>query len=209
MSDDNIPEVFIIESLALHDIENDHREGDLIARILKMGGRKPEYRYATTREEFLQALNEFSEKNYRYLHLSSHGADDHLLCDFGEVYFTELSNLLRDVPSKIRVFVSACEAVNHENHLLANVLLKNTKCISVIGSAEPINFDDAAMFWSSFYYRAYLVRGEEETKFTRALIIKLLKTLTGVYPVKINYYSSNDGVKIDLDRFTEGKKRSL
>lgn len=208
MSSDNIPEVFIVESLYADDRENQRKEGDIIARILKMGGREPEYRYVKTREEFRGALNEFAQKNYRYLHLSCHGASDHLSGEFGEIYFHELGPMIKDVLDKFRLFVSACETVNHEDHLLANALLWNTKCISVIGSAEPIDFDDAAMFWSTFYYQAYREK-KNELKLSRSMILKVLKKTTSIFPLKINYYSTGRRKEIDLYRFMDGKKQRL
>jgi len=202
------PEVFIIESLTRDDFDNGRCEGDIITRILKMGGRSPEYFYTQTFEEFHQALVAFSESNYRYLHISSHGASDHFLFQFGEVYFNQFSGMVRDFLSHKRIFVSACEAVSHDNHELANAVLRNTGCYSLIGSAEPIDFDDAAMFWSTFYYLAYQNQGEK-TKFNRDLIVTQLRKLTDLYPLKINYYSYSQSQGIKLDRFAEGKKKRL
>ena len=202
------PEVFIIESLTRDDVENGRCEGDLIAKILKMGGRNPKYLYAQTLDEFRQALATFSESNYRYLHISSHGADNHFLFQFGEIYFNQFSVMVRDILSYKRVFVSACEAVSHNDHELANAVMRNTRCSSLIGSAEPIDFDDAAMFWSTFYYLAYQNQ-EEETKIDRKLILDLLEKLTVLYPLKINYYSYSRRQGIKLDRFIEGRKWRL
>ncbi len=208
MGSRTIPEVFIIESLPQDDVENERKEGDLIARILKMGGRNPEYQYVETREQFDSALQEFAERNYRYLHISSHGADDHFLFQFGEMYFNQFGPLVHNLLSDKRVFVSACEAVNHENHLLANMVLRDTGCYSLIGSAEEINFDDAAMFWSTFYYLAYQKQVEEVT-IKRDVIVRILKKLTELYPVKMNYYSFSQRQGIKLDRFAAGKRQRL
>jgi hypothetical protein len=207
MTKDTIPEVFIIESLLPDDIANGRREGDLIARILRMGGRNPEYRYVESRAKFDSAIADFAMGNYRYLHISSHGADDHFLFQFGEMYFNQFGPIVHNLLLNKRVFVSACEAVNHENHELANVVLRNTGCYSLIGSAEPINFDDAAMFWSTFYYLAF--QNQEETKFKRDLIVGILRKLTELYPVKMNYYSYSRSQGIKLDRFIKGKKQRL
>jgi hypothetical protein len=208
MTKDTIPEVFIIESLLPDDIANGRREGDLIARILRMGGRNPKYRNIKTLIGFKRALAEFSRSNYRYLHISSHGAKDHFLFHFDVMYFNQFRGLIRNILLHKRVFISACEAVSHKNHDLANVLLRDTGCYSLIGSAEPIDFDDAAMFWSTFYYLAYQ-KQEQETKFSRNLIVSILRILTELYPVKMNYYSFSQRQGIKLDRFVEGKKQRL
>jgi hypothetical protein len=199
---------FIIESLLPGDKVNGHCEGDLIARILKMGGRNPKYRYVATQLGFKRALRDFSRSNYRYLHISCHGADDHFLFEFGAMYFNQFALLVKDLLATRRVFISACEAVSHENHELANAVLRDTGCISLIGSAESIDFDDAAIFWSTFYYLAYKAQGEI-TKIKRDLLINLLKKLTTLYPVKMNYYSINKKKNILLNRFVGGVSKKL
>jgi len=202
------PEVFIIESLLEADYQNNRCEGDLISKILTMGGRTPIYRYVETRQTFMDALREFQESDYRYLHISSHGADDHFLFQFGEIYFNEFHTYIKLILNGRRVFISACDAVNHINHELANVILRDTGCQSLIGSAEPIDFDDAAMFWSTFYYLAYQDQGDV-TKVTRDLIINILRKLTNLYPLDMNYYAFSRSQGIKLDRFSKGTKKRL
>ncbi len=208
MTKDTIPEVFIIESLTPDDVENGRREGDLIAHILKMGGRNPIYRHPKTITGFKRALAQFSNSNYRYLHISSHGGKDHFMFHFGAMFFNEFHWHIRHKLANKRVFVSACEAVHHKNHKLANVVLRDTGCYSLIGSAEEINFDTAAMFWSTFYYLVYQNQ-PEETKFNKALIDATLEKLTGLYSAKINYYSFSRKKGISLSRFINGKKTRL
>ena len=52
MSENTIPEVFIVESLR----PNDPREGEIIYKILKMGERSPKYRYVHTPNEFRSVI---------------------------------------------------------------------------------------------------------------------------------------------------------
>ena len=204
-----MPEVFIIESLLQDDHQEGRCEGDLISRILTMGGRKPIYRYTETRQAFKDAIQEFGNSEYRYLHISSHGAEDHFLFQFGEIYFTEFNGLIKPILNDRRVFISACEAVNHKNHELANAVLRDTGCYSLIGSAEEINFDAAAIFWANFYYLAYKDQGEDESvTIKRDLIRTLLRALTGLYRLKLNYYFS-EGNEIRLERFVNGRRRIL
>jgi len=202
------PEVFIIESLSDDDLQNNRCEGDLIKRILEMGGREPVYYYVKTRQEFKDALQEFNNNEYRYLHISSHGAEDHFLFHFDAMFFNEFRSLVKPILKGKRVFISACDTVNHVNHELANVILRDTECVSLIGSAEPINFDDAAMFWSTFYYLAYQGQGDV-IKVTRDQIVTILRKLTNLYPVELNYYSASRHEGIKLDRFSKGTKQRL
>lgn len=201
----SIPEVFIIESLTINDLDNGLTEGEIICKILKMGDRKPQYKYVETRDEFQRALQEFLESNYRYLHISSHGAEDHFLFQFGEMYFNDFRHLVRDKLENTRVFVSACEVVSHMNHELANAVLRETNCYSLIGSSEEIAFDDAAMFWSTFYYLAYKGQGPKVT-IDRELVLRLLKKLTGLFTLEMNYYSFSRSKSIKLTRYSNGKQ---
>ncbi|PWB56028.1 MAG: hypothetical protein C3F13_02905 [Anaerolineales bacterium] len=209
MTRDTVPEVFIIESLRAEDVAQKRKEGDLIARILRMGGRKPIYKYVATRNEFGEALQIFVNKKYRYLHISSHGGKELFEFQFGEMAIGEFQHFVQGKLGEKRVFVSACEVVNHKNHELANAVLRNSGCYSLVGSADPIDFDAAAIFWSNFYYLAYHVREENESmSMKKALIRNLLKRLTSLYHLKLNYYFNNNS-EIELERFVNGRKKNL
>lgn len=200
-----IPEVFILESLH----PNDPREGEIIDQILRMGARTPIYRYVHTREEFESAIQEFSESNYRYLHISSHGNQECFGFEFGEIYINEFHGFVKQHLRDKRVFISACELVNHQDHALANVLLRETGCYSVIGSYEPINFDDAVMFWSNFYFLAYKEQQTDQIKISRSIVLKILRELTGLYHLNINYYSSSRAKGIKLTQYKDGKQKEI
>ncbi len=67
------PEVFIIESLDPDDEGNGRFEGSILARMLRLHEKSPKYRYVRTREQFEEAVEQFSNSRYRYLHISAHG----------------------------------------------------------------------------------------------------------------------------------------
>ena len=205
MSENTIPEVFIVESLR----PNDPREGEIIYKILKMGERSPKYRYVHTPNEFRSVIHEFGESNYRYLHISSHGSPECFGFEFGPMYFNEFHGLVNRYLHEKRVFISACELVNHQDHQLASLLLRNTGCYSVIGSYDPINFDDAVMFWSNFYFLAYRDQFGERIKFSRDLVLKILHQLTGLYHLNMNYYSYSRVKGIKLTQYQDGKRNNI
>ena len=117
MTENTIPEVFILESLH----PGDPKEGEIIEKILKMGGRSPIYHYVHTRDQLRSSIQEFSQSNYRYLHISSHGNPECFGFEFGEMYINEFHGFINQYLHDRRVFVSACELVNHQDHLLANL----------------------------------------------------------------------------------------
>ena len=202
MTKDTEPAVFVIESLTQEDVNLERKEGDLIKRILNMGAQRCEYRYAETRDEFNRALDEFSLSSYRYLHLSSHGNSTHFQFQFGLMSFMEFATIVRDKLNNKRLFISACEAVNAN---LANRVIPSSNVYSIIGSYEPINFDDAAIIWSSYYYLAFkhLKNGKV---MDRKLVLRTLQQLTSLYGLNINYFSRSRKYGVKLTQFNKGKK---
>lgn len=194
-----LPEVFIIESLTKKDREENRLEGDLIQRILKMGRRKPKYYFVETLNQLIEKIEEFDLSEYRYLHLSCHGSSNSFTFYFGNMDFVQFAELLRDKLANKRIFISACESVNKD---LASLLIPSTKCYSIIGPYEPIEFDDAAMIWVSYYYLAFK---NDQIKMDRRLILRTLKNLTKLYQINLNYYSISRKRGIKLIRFENGR----
>jgi len=197
-----LSEVFIIESLTKQDREDKRLEGELIFRILKMGGRKPKYHFIETLGQFNEKIKEFSSSQYRYLHISCHGSPNSFKFYFGSISFEQFADLFRDNLANRRIFISACESVNKD---LASLLIPSSMCYSIVGPYEPIRFDDAAMIWASYYY---LVFKNDQTVMDRKLILRTLGTLTKLYQININYYSISRKRGIKLIRFIKGGKKN-
>ncbi|HCS41010.1 MAG TPA: hypothetical protein DIW44_15700 [Anaerolineaceae bacterium] len=194
--ENSIPEVFIIESLQ----QGDFREGILIKKILKLGGRNAKHKYVISKNDFLDAVQEFESLNYRYLHISSHGNKNQLFFEFGGMDFLDFGRIVNPHLEGKRVFISACEAVNEVDNRLATTLIRDGKCVSVIGFEKPIRFDLAALFWSNFYFLAFEDKDQNQTKIkiTRRIILKNLKNLSKLFSLNVNYYSlsKRKGVKL-------------
>lgn len=142
------PKVFIIESLDFEDETDGDFEGEILSRILHLSRIEHKYYYIRTEKELKKLLEEFYTLNYRYLHISCHGNKKSIGTTLDTIQFDRLAELLETNLHKKRLFLSACSAVNDD---LATKIIKRTGCYSVIGSNKPINFDDAAIFWASFY----------------------------------------------------------
>src|SRR4051812_7684564 len=67
------PEVFIIESLRFEDEEKGFFEGRILAEVLRMCGKSPEYFYFRTSAELVALAELFEKSKSRYLHISCHG----------------------------------------------------------------------------------------------------------------------------------------
>lgn len=179
------PNVFIIESLKFDDEKKDLFEGKVLSNILKLNGIESEYYYIRTKQELEEIADMFNESGYRYLHLSCHGSPDSMGTTLDSVAFEELGNIFSPCLDKKRVFVSACEMVNKK---LAEALINNSDCLSVIGPSGPVAFSDATIFWASFYH---LMFNENDSAMKRIEIKKVLKNITELFGVSINYYSKS------------------
>ena len=188
-----LPEVFIIESLHKEDHDADRLEGRLIDQLLRMGGRKPVYKLVEGYDQFVNAISQFGESGYRYLHLSCHGDPNSFEFYFGRMRFEQFVELVHDKLENRRVFISACKAVNCR---LAGLLIPSSKCYSIIGPYEPIGFDDAAIIWTSYYYLSFK---NDQKVMNRKLILRTLRAVTSLYQINLNYYSISRqrGVKLE------------
>jgi len=143
------PEIFIIESLEFDDERDNRFEGRIVSEILALSGKKCEYCYIRTKRELKTLLERFASSHYRYLHLSCHGSTNSLFTTLDPVPFTELGPLIKPHLHKRRLFVSACSATNRA---LADVIMPDSGCYSILGPDQDIYFGDAAVLWASFYH---------------------------------------------------------
>lgn len=143
------PEIFIIESLKFEDERAQRFEGRIISQILALSGKKCEYCYIRTKRELDTLLKHFASSHYRYLHLSCHGTAHSIFTTLDQIPFSELGSLVRPHLRKRRLFVSACSATNRA---LADAIMPNSDCYSILGPDQDIYFGDAAVLWASFYH---------------------------------------------------------
>jgi len=186
------PNVFIIESLEFEDEEKDLYEGKVLSKILNLNGIDSQYYYIRTKQELDEIIQKFDESDYRYLHISCHGSPNSLETTLDSVSFNELNEMLASCLDKKRVFISACEMVNES---LAEALISETGCYSVIGPSEPVLFSDATIFLASFYH---LMFGENEKSMKRGEIKTVLEKTTDLFDVKVNYFSKSKKHKISM-----------
>ena len=143
------PEVFIIESLEFDNEQENLFEGRIISQILAMSGKNCKYCYIRTKRELKALLEQFASSHYRYLHLSCHGDRDSLFTTLDPLPFSDLGPLLKPHLRNRRLFVSACLATNEA---LADTIMPNSGCYSILGPDEKVYFGAAAVLWASFYH---------------------------------------------------------
>lgn len=175
--------VFIIESLKLDDEKKDRYEGLFLSQILRMSEIETIYYYIRTKEELEVIVDEFHQSNFRYLHISCHGNTKGISTTLHEIAFEKLALTLSPRLDNRRLFLSACSAANEE---LAKRILTESDCYSLIGPNTPIDFDDAAVFWASFYHLML----KNETMQMKELK-QVVQDVSGLFSVSMSYFTKS------------------
>ena len=106
------------------------------------------------------ALEEFRASNYRYLHISCHGSKDSISLTLDQIQFEDFVPMISPYLKGRRLFSSACSVVDPA---LANSLVEQSGCFSIIGPCQRINFDDALLMRATFYHFGVQRRGRGGT----------------------------------------------
>jgi len=184
------PEVFIIESLSFGDENENLYEGKIISQIIHLSDKESIYYYIRTKSELEEVLQLFWDSEYRYLHISCHGNRTSMSTTLDIIPFEELSELLEPCLEGRRLFLSACSMTNRN---LAKAVIPSSECLSIIGPARTVNFNNAAILWSSFYHLMFRDNSKAMKSFT---ILQNLKNVAQMYKVPLNYYSKSTRRKL-------------
>lgn len=185
-----VAEVFIIESLP----PADPPEGEVLRQVLAFAGKKARYEQVRSRAELDAALLHFEQSSFRYLHISCHGAADRLCLAEGDMEYREVGYALRPRLRNRRVFFSACEL---GNRALAQELLPESGCYSMVGPRDRISFGDAALVWASFYH---LMFRADANAIKRDPLLCQLRKVAALFEVAMNFFSASrsKGIRADL-----------
>lgn len=191
MSKDTRPEVCIIESLNFME-EDGYKEGEIIARTLRLKEKRAHYTYVRTTEELTAFMKEFGESDYRYLHISCHGNQGQFFTTVDPLSIEEFVEILAPHVRGRRIFLSACLAANSE---FAKQLFEKGKCLSILAPAGSIRFDDAAIFWSAFYHLRFK---EKPDSMNRKNVIETAKKCAMLVDEKFRFfYQEDDQVHVE------------
>ena len=177
-----VAEVFIIESLSLIDEAKKRHEGEVLAAILRMCGKKPMYYYIRTRAELEHIAVEFEASSYRYLHISCHGGETSLETTLDSISYQEFSGIFANRLAGRRLFVSACSA---GNEMFAELVgSKNEEVISVAAPSQDIRFDHAVAFWSAFYVKTFSLNAKSMTS---ERLVKVFAPLAALFNASMHF----------------------
>jgi len=180
------PEVFIIESLKL-DEEEHYREGEAIARSLRMSLKTPQYRYVRTARELQHFVDEFEDSNYRYLHISCHGSKSGVSTTLDDLTTDEFAAIVGPTLEKRRLFLSTCQASTTE---MAKAVFTHSGCYSLIGPVNKINFDDSVIMWTSFYH---LMFKTNDSAMKRDAIMQTIARCAAMVDETVAFYTPTKG----------------
>lgn len=183
------PEVFIIESLDSDDETESRYEGRIISDILRLSGKKCEYRYIRTKRELKWAVKIFFDSEFRYLHISSHGNSTNMFTTLDELPFSDFAKIVRPALKKRRLFISACSMTNSA---FADAIMPGSGCYSIIGPKEGVLFGDAALLWASFYH---LMFNRNEKAMKNSDISNIVHSVASTFDVPLRYYSASTDQK--------------
>ena len=175
--------VFIIESMDMVNESNEKLDGYTLKKILDLCDIPCIYRYIRTKLELEMIIEEFEGSCYRFLHLSCHADKKGIALTYEEVDFEELDLIIGNYLYHRRLFLSACEVAVFE---LSEHFIPKYHCFSVIGTPDTIDYDKAAIFWSSFYYLMY---SNDQKQMVQADILPTLLKVSETFNVNLNYFS--------------------
>lgn len=199
MNEENIKYgVFIIESM---DSENESKgklDGYVLKLMLDLCDIPNQYYYLRTKIELENIILEFEKSEFQFLHISCHGSESKLFLTYESLTFEELGNMLGYYLYAKRLFLSACKLAIFE---FAEQFIPKYNCYSVVGTPTNIDYDKAAIFWSSFYYLMY---STNEERMIQGEILQALINASKLFDMTLNYFSIiNEHNKISVDHLRE------
>lgn len=175
--------IFIIESMDTINENKGKLDGYALKTILDLCDIPNIYYYIRTKLELEKVIEEFEISNYSFLHIACHGNKEELALTYESIDFEELGFLLGGYLYRRRLFLSVCEVAVFE---LAQHFIPKCHCYSVIGTPDEIDYDKAAIFWSSFYYLMYI---NNNSQMFQADISPTLLKVSELFNVNLNYFS--------------------
>jgi hypothetical protein len=175
--------VFIIESMDWDNEANGKLDGVALKTILDLSDIPNQYIYIRTRQEFEHAIELFRDTGYGFLHISCHGNEEGICLTMDYISFEDLEIIMGPHLKYRRLFLSACKAACFA---MAEYFIPRHHCYSIMGAADTIDYDKAAIFWSAYYYLMY--RDDQQRMWQRN-IIPTLQNITRTFSDALNYFS--------------------
>jgi hypothetical protein len=175
--------VFIIESMDWENESHGKLDGAALKTILDLSDIPNQYIYVRTRQEFEHTMDLFKESDYGFLHISCHGNDEGICLTMDDINFEDMGLIMGPYLKYRRLFLSACKAACFQ---LAEYFIPQHHCYSIMGPPDTIDYDKAAIFWSTYYYLMYQ---DDKIRMWQRNIIPTLENVTRTFSETLNYFS--------------------
>ena len=176
------PEVFIIESVRFTDERANFCEGRILLDILALSGKKCAYYYIRTKKELGSVLTRFTRSSYRYLHISCHANKVTMATTLDRLSIADFAEILHPHLKDRRLFLSACSLANDR---LASLVMPGSGCYSLLGPAQTVRFNDAAILWASLYH---IMFAADEKTMTGHVLRQKAREVANLYRVPLTYF---------------------
>lgn len=175
-----IDDYFIIESLNSDEI----KDGNIFFRALKLNEEffYPTYRRVNNLSEFETALRDFSNSNYKFLLISSHGDFENFTLNDENVNSYDIADMNVNLKGR-RIFLSTCEGGTFLN---AKHFIKKG-AYSVIGTSIKLKKIIAILLWPTLHLLFEKSSYKYEVNFKE--LDKSLKLLVKMYTIPLHYFS--------------------
>lgn len=193
------PQTFILESLDHENERSNMMEGKVLYDMLKLNQLNPIYYYFRTQRELQELIKIYKTSNYRYLHLSCHGNTEEVLYTFGSNSYSHFANIVEKQLNNRRVFISGCHLGNKQ--FAKEVFATNGGMYSITAPTKKAFFNQAASFWSAFYYMMLAWDSSFMKKKRLDSVLTQLSTLFQL-PLAHFYRDMSKGNTLD-EQFTE------
>lgn len=177
--------IYIIESLAYDDEQNESFDGRVLDQMLDFIGVRSQYRYIRTKAELRREIEFFTESDFKYLHFSCHGSEDgtEVCLTTENLSLEEFASIVGPSTNRRRLFISACKITSFS---LAKFFIPRFDCLSIIGSSDEPSHSQSAIFWSTFYY---MMGQRDQWGMRQKELLSVLKRLSAVFELRLNYFS--------------------
>lgn len=212
-------DLFVIEVLRPNDYACFCADGQQLVAQMQALGFDTRYVRAYDKKSFKDAVSQFGDSKFKWLHISCHGADNgiELYDEKWEskaswspeiVCFSEFAKLFETTLATCRMTISGCRTGNED--LARNMFMHNTGLQSVVAPAGDLPIDIAAPLWVSFY--TLLIRQSRivgrDGKITAEMIEDAIKRTSKCFDIEMSFAQYHPEVNGSIDRPSVSRKVS-
>lgn len=164
-------EVLIIESRNPSDHYHNRREGNILSKVLGLGGVKTICLEVLNKSFFVEAIRNAADESIKYVHFSGHGYKDGFELTNGDIITWEILDEIAwpILKNKCLVF-SSCNVAKGVEKLFD---IHKTFCNVIIAPTRKLGWDEGLVAYSTFYHKA------KNTETSTEADVRVMNHITG------------------------------